>query len=74
MLVLSRRKSESILIGDDILITVITVRGKHTRLGIEAPKELAIRRLGAAPSDETPRRRPRLLAAACSCPGPTASD
>ena len=60
MLVLSRCKSERISIGDDIMITVLTLRGKRIQLGIEAPKELSIRRLAAASNAETPCRQPRL--------------
>jgi carbon storage regulator len=44
MLVLSRVKDERILIGDDVSILVIDVKGKKVRLGIEAPKHLRIDR------------------------------
>ena len=44
MLVLSRKKSESIVIRDDIVITVVEVRGDKVRLGIEAPKEVPVHR------------------------------
>ena len=44
MLVLSRREGESILIGDDIEISVIEVQGDKVRLGITAPKNLRILR------------------------------
>jgi carbon storage regulator len=44
MLVLSRVRGESILIGDDIEVTVIDVRGDKVRLGITAPKALAVHR------------------------------
>ena len=40
MLVLSRKKNESIIICDNITITVIEIRGDKVRLGIEAPKDL----------------------------------
>ncbi len=45
MLVLSRTIGESIKIGEDITIRVTGVRGKHVKLGINAPKELKIIRL-----------------------------
>ena len=44
MLVLSRKKSETIIIGDDIVITVVEVRGDKVRLGIEAPKDVPVHR------------------------------
>lgn len=44
MLVLSRRVGEKLLIGDDIVITVIDTRGDGVRLGIEAPRSTSIHR------------------------------
>jgi carbon storage regulator len=44
MLVLTRGRDESIVIGDDIVITVVDIRGDKIRLGIEAPKSLVILR------------------------------
>jgi carbon storage regulator len=44
MLVLSRKKSESIVINDDVVITVIEVRGDKVRLGIKAPREIPVHR------------------------------
>jgi hypothetical protein len=40
MLVLSRKKNESIVINDDITIVVVEIRGDKVRLGVEAPKEV----------------------------------
>ncbi|MHC4075383.1 MAG: carbon storage regulator CsrA [Planctomycetota bacterium] len=45
MLVLSRQKDESIMIGDDVEITIVDVRGDKVRLGITAPKEIPVHRL-----------------------------
>ena len=44
MLVLSRRKSEQIRIGDEILIKVIDVKGGTVRIGIDAPQEIPVHR------------------------------
>lgn len=44
MLLLTRKEGESILIGDDIKITVIEVTGDRVRLGIEAPRDLSVYR------------------------------
>ena len=44
MLVLSRKKNESIVINDDITIVVVEIRGDKVRLGVEAPKEIPVHR------------------------------
>lgn len=44
MLVLSRHRDESIIIGDDIVITVVDIRGDKVRLGINAPVEIPVHR------------------------------
>jgi carbon storage regulator len=44
MLVLSRKKNESIIINDHITVTVVEIRGDKVRLGIEAPKDVAVHR------------------------------
>jgi carbon storage regulator len=44
MLVLSRQKDESIMIGDDVEITIVDVRGDKVRLGITAPREISVHR------------------------------
>lgn len=44
MLVLSRYRDEAIRIGDDIIITVIDIRGDKVRLGIEAPSDVSVHR------------------------------
>ena len=44
MLVLSRQKDESIMIGDDVEIVIVDVRGDKVRLGITAPKEIPVHR------------------------------
>jgi carbon storage regulator len=44
MLVLSRQRSETIMIGDDIEVTVVDIRGDKVRLGITAPREVSVHR------------------------------
>lgn len=44
MLVLSRQRDESIIIGDNVVITVVDVRGDKVRLGIDAPVEIPVHR------------------------------
>jgi carbon storage regulator len=44
MLVLSRKKNESIVINENIVISIVEIRGDKVRLGIEAPKEVPIHR------------------------------
>ena len=44
MLVLSRKSTESIHIGDSIVVTVLEIRGNKVRIGIDAPKEIHVLR------------------------------
>ncbi|MEG6612750.1 carbon storage regulator CsrA [Pseudoclostridium thermosuccinogenes] len=44
MLVLTRKKGQSIMIGEDIEITIVDIQGDQVRLGINAPKNVAIHR------------------------------
>ena len=44
MLVLSRKKNESIIINDHITVTVVEIRGDKVRLGIDAPKDVSVHR------------------------------
>jgi carbon storage regulator len=65
MLVLSRKRDERIVIGDNIVITIVDVRGDKVRVGIEAPPEIpvhrhevaeALKRNAAAPPPPDPHR------------------
>ena len=67
MLVLSRKKNESIVINNDITIVVVEIRGDKVRLGVEAPKEVpvhrrevydAIQRSGAAEAENKAASEP----------------
>ena len=44
MLILTRKVGESVLIGNDISITILRVRGNQVKLGVEAPKEVSVHR------------------------------
>jgi len=44
MLILTRRVGESVMIGDDVIITVLGVKGNQTRVGITAPKSVPVHR------------------------------
>jgi len=66
LLILSRRIEESIVIGDEVTITILSVKGKQVRIGITAPPDVSVHReeiyqriqsgepLGDASSDEEP--------------------
>jgi carbon storage regulator len=44
MLVLTRRSGESVMVGDDVILTVLEVRGEVVRLGISAPRTIQVHR------------------------------
>jgi len=44
MLILTRRAGEALMIGDDVSITVLGVKGNQVRIGIDAPKDIAVHR------------------------------
>ncbi len=44
MLILTRRVGETLMIGDDIKVTVLSLSGNQVRIGIEAPKDVAVHR------------------------------
>jgi carbon storage regulator CsrA len=44
MLILTRRVGETLMIGDDITVTVLEVKGSQTRIGIAAPRSIAVHR------------------------------
>jgi carbon storage regulator len=44
MLILTRRVGESLIIGDDVNVTVLGVKGNQVRLGVNAPKEISVHR------------------------------
>ncbi|AUK48768.1 carbon storage regulator CsrA [Pasteurella multocida] len=44
MLILTRKVGESLLIGDDISITILNIRGNQVKIGIKAPKDVSVHR------------------------------
>jgi len=44
MLILTRKRGETVLIGDDVTVTVLGVKGQQVRIGIDAPKDVEIHR------------------------------
>lgn len=44
MLILTRRVGETLMIGDDVTVTVLGVKGNQVRIGVEAPKSIAVHR------------------------------
>ena len=63
MLILTRRVGEAMKLGEDITVTVLGVRGNQVRIGIDAPKSVAIQReeiYSAAGTDRTPKIRDEL--------------
>lgn len=44
MLILTRRVGETLMIGDDVVVNVLGVKGNQVRIGVEAPKDVAVHR------------------------------
>jgi carbon storage regulator CsrA len=52
MLVLSRKEQEKICVGEDIVITIVKIAGGQVRVGIEAPRDVSIRRFELTRKDD----------------------
>ena len=87
MLVLTRKAGERVLIGDDIVITVLDARGDGIRIGIDAPRGVTIQReevvkavteanvaAAAAPADAEDRIRAALLGSTPAAPPAPSTD
>ena len=58
MLILTRRINESLVIGDDVTVTVLGVKGNHVRIGVDAPRDVSVHREELAQKDDkTPTSR-----------------
>lgn len=68
MLVLTRKINESLVIGDDVIITIVDIKGDKVRLGIEAPKEIPVARSEIAGSQMATRDKPKPPASTDSTP------
>lgn len=44
MLILTRRVGETVVIGEDIVVTVLSIKGNQVRIGVQAPKDVAVHR------------------------------
>lgn len=60
MLVLTRKVSERFMIGDEIVVTVVKIDGRQVRIGIEAPREVVIRRTELKQFDGDGKHLPEL--------------
>lgn len=60
MLILTRKVNEALMVGDDITITVLGVKGNQVRLGVSAPRDVAVHReeIYQRISDEPPAEQP----------------
>jgi carbon storage regulator len=54
VLILTRKADQSIIINDDIVVTVLEIKGKQVRIGIDAPKDITILRNEVAEKDKQP--------------------
>ena len=74
MLVLSRRCNEQIVIADNIVITVIAIRGDKVRLGIDAPAEIPVHRKEVYQAIQRVKKKDATGAAGCDPTGVKPSD
>ena len=70
MLVLSRHRDESIMIGDDIVITIVDIRGDKVRLGIQAPQHVPVHRQEVYDAIQRENRKAAAPEASTPAPAP----
>ena len=70
MLVLSRQRDESIIIGDNVQVTIVDIRGDKVRLGIEAPAEITVHRKEVFDAIQRENRRAANVASEDLAPAP----
>jgi carbon storage regulator len=61
MLILTRRVGESLMVGDEITVTVLGVKGNQVRIGVNAPRDVAVHReeiYNRIQNDESPKKDP----------------
>ncbi len=56
MLILTRRPAQTLKIGDDVTVTVLSVRGRQVRIGVTAPRDVAVHRQEYAEKGKLPDR------------------
>jgi len=56
MLILTRRPTQTLTIGSEVTVTVLEIRGNRVRIGVSAPRDTAVRRVGGA--EKARSRRP----------------
>jgi len=72
MLVLSRYRDESIFIGDDIVITVVDIRGDRVRIGVQAPPDVSVHRQEVYDAIKSGTNRETNTASRSNAPAPSA--